>query len=779
MAEPTPEERNAFLWMQGRMVELLLRHDARRFATTFDTRTGDEEQLDDPRLRRYRVLAVLFYLRDDLFDGIIPRIKRRLSFVAPREVGIEELPPRGRIDWSRTMTASWRERPGELPLEVHTRQRRRHFATPENLLTVATLIGYRSAAQKLLEAESARDSAQAIRHPLHEIIDGCTRELVFPQFAGLVSEATRIVTGSAGRTVADLERAVADNLLPGRNSAYDDLLDWRRKLERLRLLERTAVQEVQPMLGADPARDNYLYQLWLFYELGDLLQRERRLTSWDQHRMVITWRWGADAEPCEYCLQHDQAIPGSTVLWPSAPGVRPDFYIARTDQQIVGDGPSSRVIWREPGFVLDAKYYRPRDSAKTPASPIKRMIADLQLTGERHGALLFAFHGGPLDALASDEAPGSTTPSSHEVAPDPALAQYAQPDIRIHNWRASPRISGDLGDLERTLRRVLDRVHAALKQRIEVRCRGVFLDSLSANAHQQLATAAQLVLRDGAAVDVPLDDLLLCPKPHVAPWRVDLVRLSHDCCQNAVVCHIKGQPNVEKPQRLTALEQIAEAIRGAATGEDDDAVIEAANQQVLAITQRYAQLIQPDLAHYERWVRDRLEVGSLFDTTPLLTATERETLALARFLWEQIDASKASNYAGPTLLFTGALEALTRATIYRRCPTLRKPNGEALMRSLGALGNSSQYPATWRMLYGSIVDGGYWNERFDPSSRYPLRTWIDRLRTIVDIRNQAAHAARVDRDQFNQIVVAIFGSSRTGIGLLSGLLLAWTEPVGR
>jgi hypothetical protein len=775
MAEPTPEERNAFLWMQGRMVELLLRHDAERFTKTFDTRTGDEEQHDDRRLRHYRVLAVLFYLRDDLFEGIIPRIKRRLSFVAPREVEIESLPPRGRIDWNRTMTASWRERPGELPLDVHTRQRRRHFATPENLLTVATLLEYRSLAQDLLDAESARDSAQAIRHPLHQIVDGCTRELVFPQFAGLVAQVARIVSGDTGQTVTDLERAVADNLLPGRNSAYDDLLEWRRKLAQLRLLERTAVQEVQPMLGADPARDNYLYQLWLFYELGDLLQREGRLTSWDQRRMVMNWRWGQDADQREYRLQHDQAIAGSAKLWTNAPGVRPDFYIARTDQQIVDDGLAGPVIWHEPGFVLDAKYYRPRDSAKTPASPIKRMIADLQLTGERYGALLFAFHGGQLDAFTTDEASDPSTAPAHLVAPASVMAQYTQPDIRIHSWRATPQISSDLGDLENTLRTMLNRVHAALKQRVEVRCRGVFLDTLSANAHKQLASAEQLVLRDGAPVDVPLDDLLLCPKPHVAPWRVDLIRLSHDCCENATVCHIKGLPDVQKPHRLTALDQIADAIRGAG-GEDDDAVIEAANQQVLVITKRYADLIQPDLAHYERWVRETLELGNLFDTTPLLTATERETLALARFLWVQIDTIKASNFAGPTLLFTGALEAITRATIYQRCPPLRRPNGMMLVPSLGTLGNSPQHPATWHTLNQSIVQGGYWNEMFEPSSHYPFRTWIDRLRTIVDTRNQAAHKASVDRAAFNQVVVAIFGSSRTGIGLLSGLLLAWTEP---
>ena len=192
---PTQAERDAFLWMQGRMVELLLRHDAPRFDTTFGERAA--EMLSDPRLRRFRELAVVYYLRTELFESILPRIRRRLSFVAPRELLVEELPPRGRIDWSRTMAASQRDRPGEAPLEVQTRQRRRHFATPENLLTVVTLLEYRAAAQRLLESETAQEGARSIHHPLNELVDACTRELVFPQFAGLVRDAHAIIDGHA------------------------------------------------------------------------------------------------------------------------------------------------------------------------------------------------------------------------------------------------------------------------------------------------------------------------------------------------------------------------------------------------------------------------------------------------------------------------------------------------------------------------------------------------------------------------------------------------------
>ena len=83
------------------------------------------------------------------------------------------------------------------------------------------------------------------------------------------------------------------------------------------------------------------------------------------------------------CLT-DAECPDGFTSWERAPGVRPDYYIERIGRDEVRDGDT--LIWQEPGYVLDAKYYKPRDSARAPASPVKRMIADLALTGERHGA---------------------------------------------------------------------------------------------------------------------------------------------------------------------------------------------------------------------------------------------------------------------------------------------------------------------------------------------------------------------------------------------------------
>jgi len=576
---PTLAEQEAFLWLQGRMVELLLRHDIPRFGTIFGERQS--AMAADERLRHYRELAVLFYLRDELFAAILPRIKRRLSVAAPREMQTEAMPPRGRIDWHRTLTAGLAARPGEPPLTVTTRKRRRHFTTPQNLLTVITLLEYRTAVQRLLDDELVLNRVQALRHPLQEIVTGCTRELAFPPFAGLVRDSTAIINGHAAQTVAELAAAVTADLLPGRTSAYDELLAWRRKFTDLQLLDRTRSAEL-PMLGSDPARDNYLYQIWLFYELGDLLQQTGRLKHWDVGKMQFTFTWGNEHEQVTYNLQHDRKIDQH---WHHAPGVRPDLYIVRADRQEVRDG--DMVIWREPGYVLDAKYYRPGESSAAPGETIKRMLADLHLTGERYGALLFAFQGKP-EALATstteqDHPPEQDVDAMHqthvplyEVTPNATGRQTTIPDVRIGIWRVQPAINDRVQQTAQILRALLDHLHEALKHRVEIRCHGVFLDSLHATAHGGMLPIADTMQHPDAALPDAPEDMLVCPKPHVGAWRVDLVSRTRHCCTDPQWCHIVGQAGISKPHRtprrvaelLTELEHILQAAPDGELGDE-------------------------------------------------------------------------------------------------------------------------------------------------------------------------------------------------------------------
>lgn len=758
------------------MVELLLRYDTPRFAATFAELSAAPALHEDAALARLRELAVVIYLREELFAQILPRIKRRLSFAAPRAIMVEALPTRGRIDWPRTIAASWRDLPDEPPLAMHTRQRRRHFATPENLLTVVTILEYQAFAQRLLEREEAHDPIAAVQHPLYDIVDACSRELIFPQFAGLEREARSLLEAQHEYELGDLEALVIEQAQPGINSAYDDLLEWRGRLRELRLLDRELSAAPTAMLGADPKRDNYLYQLWIFYELLSLLDRrgciEPRGISLAPMRLRFRWL------ECMYELQHDQAVPEPTVAsWQArsddahrVPGVRPDYYLRRIEPAPVGVADEYGTIWREPGVIWDAKYYRERESGDAPSSPIKRMIADLNLLGEPYGVLLFAFLKEPESGNAN-----------YMIGPDLAHSETLIPQQHVAIRQLRPVLVEGGSAIDGMLEELLNEAHQRLRTPAEVRCHGVFLDSLTVNAHGVLAGSEALRRRDGTSLaaantstETALENLLLCPKPHIGPWRVDIVSLEHDCCKKARACHILGAglPAIQPPSRLTRLEDIPRALRTFGDeGDEDDERAAVATRQVRTIAQRYADLIQPNLVEFIAWVREELDVGEQFEQFPFLTQSLRDTLGLGRFLWQQIDAIRATNFAGPTLLFTGVLEELVRQSIYDRCPPLTDSAGRGLPKTLGTVG----HPRNRAVLAAALAAGEHWAPQLSERMHLSFDAWAELTWRISRIRNQAAHEARVSPGDFRNLLQLYFGSKRTGFGAFNGLLLAWRE----
>jgi hypothetical protein len=223
------------------------------------------------------------------------------------------------------------------------------------------------------------------------------------------------------------------------------------------------------------------------------------------------------------------------------------------------------------------------------------------------------------------------------------------------------------------------------------------------------------------------------------------------------------------------LDAVTAAIQEAAGGTNSEASARRAEEYVRTIGRRYVQLLQQDLGHYQSWVQQELEMGEDFRTTPLLNDEQRETLGLARFLWVQIEQIGAHNYAAPALLFTGVLEEITQGTIYKvQEPPLCDTNGKPLMKTLGTLGNCKGFGgASWLILEQTIVGGGYWNAQLGEGQTLAFEKWINRLQGIVSIRNQAAHHAHVDGAAFDTLTLTLFGSRRTGMGLLNGLLLAW------
>jgi hypothetical protein len=366
------------------------------------------------------------------------------------------------------------------------------------------------------------------------------------------------------------------------------------------------------------------------------------------------------------------------------------------------------------------------------------------------------------------------------LRPDPIQGQSLLPDQRVTIMRLPPTYSAEGGKLRNVLLGLITYAHKRLRTPAEIRCHGVFLDALSVTAHGALAGVTALRRRDGTEL-VPaatpaehaLDTLLLCPKPHIGPWRMDVVSLEHDCCKNAKLCHILGAgiPDIEQPSRLTRLEDIARAIRTVGDDEGGERA-EVATRQVRLIAQRYADLSQPNLAEFTAWVREELDVGEQFERFPFLTQSLRDTLGLARFLWQQSDAIRATNFAGPTLLFTGVLEELVRHTIYERCPPLTDNSGRGLPKTLGTVGNR------WNrsVLVSAMHAGQHWEPKLTDTTRLTFDAWADLAWRVSRIRNQAAHEAHVSPGDFRDLQQLYFGSKRTGFGALNGLLLAWREP---
>ncbi|MBK9713216.1 MAG: hypothetical protein IPO81_18165 [Kouleothrix sp.] len=775
----TPIERAAYATMQARLIVLLLRHDEDGFRRFIDARPGFTPDAEDAVPRRYRELGVLFFLRDELFEHILPRIVRRLSFESPRSTIIEEPPARGRIDWARTLDATWAERPGEPPLVLHTRQRRRDFATPENVLTVATLLEYRADVQRVLWSERGLIGNEALRHPLNEIVEQCDRELAFPQFAGLRRAAQQIIESDDTET---LEAQVHERLIPGGNSAYEDLLTWRARRRSLRLLRRDQIAVAEDVLGADPDEDDYLYQLWLFYELVDLLQRHGCLLSWSSVQAELTYVWGTGDDRRQYRLRHDRAIRKH---WRNAPGVRPDLYIAHVERNEVWAG--ADLSWHEPGFVLDAKYYKPRDSSRAPASTIKRMIADLRLTGEQHGALLFAFqrdtrvsnmsNGESIDASEYEPdtaiAPATPTLPLYRVTPEGTAAQRGAPDEAVAVWRVWPRLGSERAT-EQILSAILDEAHATLRERRVPRCQGVFLDSLSAAAGDALHD------RWGKPLEASSRDLLVCPKPHIGAWRVDIVSRTIHCCADARLCHIMGQPGAQKPIRpprdvndlLTELEHML--------GESGQAELDAQGEAAAAIAERvqrltrtYAEFANVDFDFYYNRLRDL----GMAQTLDMLGPVERESLALSEFLKDQLDRIKASDFSAPAIHISSVMEVEIRRRVYQ-CPDIVGDLANPKKQTLGVLPylrRSDDPDGNWQRIQSYVA--AHWNEHPDPDDPDRCVRFDDliakAINRIAQLRNTAAHTNPLPRQEYTDLQKLIFQGGKLGYSALNALLLGW------
>ncbi len=577
---------------------------------------------------------------------------------------------------------------------------------------------------------------------------------------------------------------VGERLLPGGNSAYEELLAWRQQQRHLRLLQHTPHPDHSAVLGADPRRDNYLYQLWIFYELLDLLDEQGHLETkeTDGSAMYLRFRWStADDETgaCCYELRHDRSVPEPLARWHTSsagtpvPGVRPDFYLWRVEPPTERVERQGTLVWREPGVVWDAKYYREREQKGAPAPPVKRMLADLALLGESYGVLLFAH-------LKGDSAGNGTERiSGYTLAPVPGHDQSISPTQRVAIQQVLPG-----GDVAATLRTLLDDAHEQLRTPRTPACHGIFLDSLSA------AEQGRLLDRTGQPLAGSADDLLLCPKPHIGAWRVDLVSRAQHCCQDAYLCHIVGQDShhcsvpVRPPRSaedlLRELQHLFE--RGGNELALDDETVQAVAARVEHVTRRFAEIsgVYRRLEVYTNRLRDM----GMHRTLHLLAAAEQESLALAVFLVEQLDSIGATDYSAPAIHVSSVLELENQRRVFA-CPALEGDGANPKKQTLGTLPfwlrahkeNFREHPEArknWQRIAARAQQ--HWQGTIDtdePDTSIAFEAYVGQLDAIKHLRNKAAHTSVVSRQEYEKLFRITCQSGKLKVGALNALLLAW------
>lgn len=791
MAGHSEQDQRTYMHMQARLIDLLLKHNQPGFHDILEEYTEYAPYYDDTdsSFGFHRDVAVLFHLSYELFDHILPRIKHGLSFHTPRTSSVEEPPVHGAIDWERTMEKTWEERPGEPPLDLLTRRRLRDFETPENLLTVTTLLEYHADVKRILSRYALFSQAEVLFHPLQEAAEKCDREMNFSQFRDMKSLAQRIVEGEHGGTEL-LESKVADHLIPGSNNAYEDLLEWRKRWRSLRLLNRTYSYEANNVLGADPRREDILYHVWLFFELLDFLQSKEAIhqSNVTPGQMFLQFGWGEDGSQCVYTLRYDQHVTDIVAGWQSSTTgetagerrmlhVRPSFTLHRIEPaptQVEKDGV---CYWRESGMVWRG-IYNLRQYA-TANIPFQQIIADLSLLGESYGMLLYA-------SGSSNVLPFTLSPAEHHPTAAPQ---------RVESKSLSPRSDADMNAFHEELVSLLDSIHEQLCEPPELTCQGVFLDTASLDEAKNLL----LFDRGGNLLSdkEQLKNLLICPKPHIGPWRVDVVNREQHCCKDGAICHMVGYPDVQPPIRPPrTVEQLLEELEHILGQDEDqrpedltDEYIQKTAQRIEALTKQYATFtgFHTQIEVYRNRVKD-LGMRETFDL--LSNKDYQDSLALAAFLLEKLDSiiPNAGDYSAPTIHISGVLEAEVQKRIFAPCQEKLSPGlSKHYQQTLGKLrfikqnNVKSEYKrqenaADWKVI--EELAKGYWRPDLgqdDPNLHISFANFVYALGAASDIRNKAAHSNKVSRGVYGrfQDEMLLRNPILSGFGLLNALLLGW------
>ena len=315
------------------------------------------------------------------------------------------------------------------------------------------------------------------------------------------------------------------------------------------------------------------------------------------------------------------------------------------------------------------------------------------------------------------------------------------------------------------------------------RCEGIFLDALSIHSQARDRYGELLLTADGeTSQSTQAREILLCPKRHIGPWRNDLVRRDLHCLQDASVCHIINQTGSTKPVRplrdvedlLSELDQIFNQRE--ATNDLSEEEISAIAEQVQALTRQFAQMLGADkrMEVYYNRLRD---IG-LERTLDRLGPNERESMALAMFLVDQLDSVRASDYSAPAIHISGVMEIEIKRRVFN-ISNLQSQLRKSYKQTLGSLPYNQQNPHQSQGDWERIVQNAarHWNGAINPHDPAKIIGFEDfikhTLQDIKQLRNQAAHSGPLTRQEYTRLQRLTCQSGPLGEGALNILLLAW------
>lgn len=749
-------------WLQRRLIRLLLIHDRGLFRSQFRTFFVESTLPQIPLLQQYDRYIKLITLSDELLDDILPRVRRQLSLQTDHARLCEEAPTRGDVDWHRTINRTLRETPGLPPTRFDTRLRLRSTATPENLFTVAVLLAFRRELDRLLREEMDDEALNdQERQVLVSADERAERELAAPYARDLIDRA------SCSDAEALAEHVMA-HLRPGSNP-YRDLLNWWQSFQNLGIgYARGQTRLALVSSRHDEKVNAWLYELWIALELLNLLHGGQAInpadTAVEQDRLSFCFTWNGRRFRFRYNRKLED-INGNDAAWEHGPHSRPDYTIERiTPLHISSDG---KLIWREPPFIIDAKYYLAGSDPTRTHGPIKKLLGDMTLLGVEQGILFF-----PLLPDPQDEGHITRTIKRQEHTYRADMAS----ELQIHLYHISPDFS--LHALQERLRAVLDQATAHLPERADPICEGMWLDPDTVNA-------------SGIA---PSANLILCPKRHIGPHVFDLVHADTQCLKDPRVCHVIGQgvtrPEVIRVTTRDGLQNKSKSVRSRndeqlqqaeQSGNEDQA--EQLRQQIFesigSATEQYVKL-RGDTQHIEDTFKNWIFREYWKDHKRALAPKTRDILLSGEYVWYEYQKVDLTDWAAPAVQYCRALEFEFKRRIYYHHPAPPKgaapdPSAFKVSRAGWTLGSLKQFCMNLRTLKGDQLHN--WHilksilQRAGCDVDALLKALEDfKYEEIANYRNALAHGDLVTRSVAEDLRNKIIGVGGQ-LGLLSWLAL--------